>query len=159
MNGPKTDAIRVLMLVGNDAHRWHNWEKTTPAIERALKVDPRVAVAATRDPEDFGKGKLKDCDVLLLNYRETKPTPETKWSDANKRAFLDAVKGGKGLVVFHFASSGFNDWPEFEQVIGGGWRDQGFHGPAHAFTVKTAKPDHPIAKGLPAGPGAVRPAA
>src|SRR5437763_1745181 len=31
--------IRVLLLAGNDAHKWHNWEKTTVAIRAALEQD------------------------------------------------------------------------------------------------------------------------
>ncbi|MGZ5496546.1 MAG: hypothetical protein ACXWFO_07305, partial [Candidatus Aminicenantales bacterium] len=48
-----------------------------------------------------------------------KGTPETNWTDANKEAFLKAVREGKGLVVFHFASSAFAkpNWEEFEKAI------------------------------------------
>ncbi|TXT25484.1 MAG: thioesterase, partial [Planctomycetota bacterium] len=31
--------IRVLLIAGNDAHKWHNWEKTTPAMKAALERD------------------------------------------------------------------------------------------------------------------------
>ena len=91
--------------------------------------------------------------MLLLNYKDTpKGAPETKWSDANKEAFLKAVREGKGLVVFHFASSAFTkpNWEEFEKAIAGGWRTQGFHGPKHDFTVKKTAVKHPISEGLPA---------
>ena len=44
--------------------------------------------------------------MLILNYKDTpNGPPETRWSDANKEAFLKAVHGGKGLVVYHFASA------------------------------------------------------
>ena len=91
--------------------------------------------------------------MLLLNYKDTPGgAPETKWSDANKEAFLKAVKEGKGLVVFHFASSAFTNpnWAEFEKAIAGGWRSQGFHGPKHVYTVKKTAVKHPISDGLPA---------
>src|SRR5262249_15507504 len=64
------------------------------------------------------------------------------------------VKGGKGLVVYHHASSAFasgTDWDqEFEKIIAGGWRKQGNHGKRHVFTVATRQAGHPIMKGRPA---------
>src|SRR5262249_39181655 len=47
--------IRVLLLAGNDAHKWHNWERTTPAIKDALERDPRVRVDISLDFEDLAK--------------------------------------------------------------------------------------------------------
>src|SRR5262249_22057313 len=79
--------------------------------------------------------------------------PETRWSDENKKAFTDAVAGGKGLLVYHHASSAFTSGTDFdkkfEQAIAGGWRKQGNHGKRHVFKVTNRKPDHPITKGIP----------
>ena len=54
--------------------------------------------------------------------------------------------------MFHFASSAFTNpnWAEFEKAIAGGWRNQGFHGPKHRYTVKKTAAQHPISAGLPA---------
>ena len=62
------------------------------------------------------------------------------------------MRDGKGLVVYHFASSAFTkpNWDEFEKAVAGGWRSQGFHGPKHVFTVKKTDVKHPISDGLPA---------
>ncbi len=63
------------------------------------------------------------------------------------------MQDGKGLVSYHFGSAAFvkPNWEEFEKAVAGGWRTQGFHGPAHAFTVKKkADAKHPISEGLPA---------
>ncbi len=89
---------------------------------------------------------------MLLNYKDTpKGSPESKWSDANKQAFLKAIHDGKGLIVFHHASSAFvkPNWDEFEKAIAGGWRSQGFHGPPHKYSVKKTAAKHPISEGLP----------
>ena len=92
-----------------------------------------------------------------MNYRNTpkgaKDNPASVWTDENKKAFIEAVKGGKGLVVYHHASSAFvggSEWEkEFEKAIAGGWRKQGNHGKRHEFTVTIRKQDHPITKGMP----------
>lgn len=141
--------IRVLIVTGDHGHKW---QETTPALEKILRPDFDVATTVT-PATDLTDENLAKFDVLLLNYRDTdKGAPETKWSPANKEAFLNALKAGKGLVVFHHASSAFvnPNWTEFEKATAGGWRKQGFHGPAHEFKVKTTDAKHPISQGLPA---------
>ena len=106
--------------------------------------------------KDLTADNLAKYDVLLLNYKDTQEgrARDTRWSDDNKKAFTDAVQGGKGLVVYHHASSAFVGGgefdKEFEKIIAGGWRKQGNHGKTHEFTVTVRKADHPITKGLPA---------
>ena len=128
-----------------------DWKATTQVLQDFLSAQGRVEIAVTTTPRDYlTTENLSKFDVLMLNYRDTaKGAEETKWTDANKEAFLNAVKGGKGLVVVHHASSAFvkPNWVEFEKMVGG-WRTQGFHGPAHQFTVKTTSEKHPISEGL-----------
>ena len=118
-----------------------------------LSAQGRVNVEVTETPaDDLTDENLAKYDALLLNYRDTdQGGPKTKWSDANKAAFLKAVKGGKGLVLVHWASASFAkpNWEEFEKAIAGGWRTQGFHGPPHEYTVKTTDAEHPISQGMP----------
>jgi type 1 glutamine amidotransferase len=131
----------------------HDWKATHEALKGILSEGGKIAVDVTTTPsKDLTDENLAKYDVLVLNYRNTdKGAPETQWSDANKAAFLKAVRDdGKGLVSYHFASSAFTspNWEEYEKALGG-WRKQGFHGPPHAFTVKKTDADHPISKGLP----------
>jgi type 1 glutamine amidotransferase len=105
--------------------------------------------------KDLTTENLARYDVLLLNYRNTpkgaKDNPASVWTDENKKAFREAVEGGKGLVVYHHASSAFvGDAAfdkEFEKIIAGGWRKQGNHGKMHEFTI-TVRKDHPITHGI-----------
>jgi type 1 glutamine amidotransferase len=152
----KSALIAVLIITGDQGH---NWKDTTKALQAALTADGRMKVDVTTTPaKDLTAANLAKYDVLLLNYKDTDKGPaDTKWSDANKKAFLDAVHdGGKGLVVYHYASAAFTkpNWKEFEKAIAGGWRTQGFHGPRHVFKIKTvADFKHPITAGLPAETG------
>ena len=142
----------VLVITGDHGH---DWKATTPFIKDLL-IKAGMTVAVTETPaKDLTAANLAKYDVLFLNYKDTKNgTDATNWTDENKRAFADAVKGGKGLVVYHHASSAFTDgseWgKEFERITAGGWRKQGFHDKKHEFTVEMAKPDHPITRGMPA---------
>jgi type 1 glutamine amidotransferase len=146
--------VKVLIITGDEVSA-HKWRETAPFLKELLtKAGDKVDV--TESPSrDLTPENLARYDVLLLNYRNTpqgaKANPASVWSDDNKRAFLNAVKGGKGLVVYHFASSAFTEPSalnrEFEKAIAGGWRTQGNHGHAHRFPVSVAK-DHPITHGL-----------
>jgi type 1 glutamine amidotransferase len=144
--------IKVLIITGDHGHAW---KETTPFLKDLL-TRAGMQVDVTETPaKDLTASNLARFDVLLLNYKDTKKGgPDTKWSDENKKAFADAVQGGKGLVVYHHASSAFISGDpfdkEFEKVIAGGWRKQGNHGKRHEFKLTVRKSDHPITQGLPA---------
>src|SRR5262245_66332491 len=88
-------AIKVLIITGDHGHAW---KETTPYLQELLtKAGMDVAVTETPS-KDLTAENLAKYDVLFLNYKDTKKgAPESVWSDANKKAFTDAVKGGKGL--------------------------------------------------------------
>ena len=152
--GRAADApVKVLIITGDNVGA-HDWKGTTQVLQDILaapkgRFDVTVTTTPARDLTDENLAKF---DVLVLNYKDQEKKPETVWSDANKQAFLKAVREGKGLYAHHFASAAFANpnWKEFEQAVAGGWRTQGFHGPAHEFTVKKTDVKHPISDGAPA---------
>ena len=110
---------------------------------------------------DFSKYK-----VVVLDYNGP------SWPEPMKRAFVEYVRGGGGVMLIHGANNAFPDWAEFNDMIGIGWRKGGFgtcltidpatgkavecckddgssHGSKHSFTVTTRAPEHPILRGLP----------
>ena len=144
--------VNVLIVTGDHGH---NWKETTPFLKELLtKSGHKVDVTETPRMDLIG-ANLAKYDVLLFNYRNTPKgateNPASVWNDDNKRAFAEAIESGKGLVVYHHASSAFTgDTPwdkEFEKLSAGGWRKQGFHGKMHEFTVKSQK-EHPITRGI-----------
>lgn len=144
--------VRVLIITGDHGH---NWKETTPHLKEVLtKAGHKVEV--TEKPRlDLISANLAKYDVLLLNYRNTAKgamdNADSVWNEDNQRAFVDAIESGKGLVVYHHASSAFTGDGEFdklfEKLTAGGWRKQGHHGKMHEFTVKT-QIDHPITRGI-----------
>jgi type 1 glutamine amidotransferase len=152
MLGENKEPIQVLIITGDHGHQW---KETTPFIKDLLsRAGMKVDVTET-PAKDLTSANLAKYDVLFLNYKDTmKGGPETQWSDDNKKAFAEAVQGGKGLVVYHHASSAFTGGSEFdaefEKIIAGGWRKQGNHGKRHVFSVTIRKADHPITQGMPA---------
>ena len=150
---PAAEPIKALIITGDNVAA-HDWKGTTQMLQDILGASGRIKVDVTSTPgKDLTDENLAKYDVLILNYKETKDGPaDTQWSDTNKAAFLKAVKGGKGLVVHHYASAAFANpnWKDFEQAIAGGWRTQGYHGKPHEFRVKKTPVQHPISAGLPA---------
>jgi type 1 glutamine amidotransferase len=148
--------VKLLIITGDNVSV-HDWKGTTTALREVLSAGGKIDVDVTATPaKDLTDANLAKYDVLLLNYFNTKKpseSPETTWSDANKAAFLKAIHDdGKGLVMIHLASGSFTNpnWVEFEKAVGG-WRvKQGFHGPAHDFTVKKTAATHPVSEGAPA---------
>ena len=144
--------VKVLIITGDE---FHKWKETAPFIKEVLTKAGHKVDITEAPSKDLTPDNLARYDVLLLNYRNTpkgaKENPASIWSDDNKRAFLDAVKGGKGLYVYHWASSAFTGDSEldkeFEKAIAGGWRKQGNHGKMHEFTV-TVRKKHPITEGI-----------
>lgn len=149
--GAEPQSPKALIITGN--HGYHDWQKTTPFLKDLLsKAGMQVDVTET-PARDLTPENLAKYDVLLLNYRDQPEGPEaTRWSDANKKAFADAVRGGKGLLVYHFASSAFtggDEWSkQYEEITAGGWRKQGNHGKRHEYDVTVKEADHPITKGI-----------
>jgi len=146
--------VRILIITGDEVGA-HNWRETAPFLKQLLtRAGHKVDVTETPG-KDLTPANLSRYDVFLLNYCNTpqgaKSNPASVWSDDNKKAFLEAVKSGKGLVVYHYASSAFTGSSaldrEFEKAIAGGWRKQGYHGKMHEFTV-TIRKKHPITDGL-----------
>jgi len=146
--------VKVLIITGDEVGA-HKWKETAPFIKKVL-TDAGHQVDVTETPgKDLTPDNLAKYDVLLLNYRNTpkgaKDNPASVWSEENRKAFLHAVKSGKGLYVYHFSSSAFtgkSDFEkEYEKAIAGGWRTQGNHGKMHEFTV-TPRKKHPITEGL-----------
>jgi uncharacterized protein len=145
-------AVKVLIITGDHGHAW---KETTPVLQEILaKAGHEVDV--TESPRlDLTADKLSKYSVLLFNYRDTPKgaaeNPNSVWTDENKKAFIEAIQQGAGLVVYHHASSAFRGSSgfeaEFEMLSAGGWRSQGFHGKMHEFTVSTRE-EHPITKGI-----------
>ncbi len=164
--------LKALIVDGQNGHKC--WPETTKMIKAQLeetglfKVDVATAPAKGKDMSGF-KPEFCDYDVVISNYQGD------EWPEETKKAILDYVKGGGGLVIYHFACAAFPKWEAWNRMIGlGGWGGRnekhgpyvrwkdgkmvldnspgrgGGHGPSQEFALDVRCPDHPIMKGLPA---------
>jgi type 1 glutamine amidotransferase len=162
--------LRVLVIDGQNNH---NWQATTPIIERVLEATGRFEVdVATTPPRGQEMSRFRPdfgpYAAVVSNYNGE------SWPAETRAAFADYVAGGGGFVCVHAADNAFPDWPAYNRMIGlGGWggRDQssgpyvrwrdgalqrdpsagrgGSHGRRHPFQIVVRDAAHPITAGLP----------
>lgn len=164
--------IKAMILDGQNNH---DWKATTPVLKELLAetglftVDVVTSPPEGEDQANFNPA-FNNYGVVILNYAGD------MWNPATRKAFIDYVRGGGGVVVVHAADNAFGQWKEYNEIIGfGGWggrtKDSGpyvylkdgklFHdyendGPAGAhegyakIVIDTQLPEHPIMKGMPA---------
>jgi type 1 glutamine amidotransferase len=161
----------TLIITGQNNH---NWKASSIVLKQILDETGLFSSEIVTTPEkggdmqtfapDFSKYKL-----VVLDYNGD------SWSEKTNTAFVDYVKNGGGVVIYHAADNSFPAWKEYNEMTGlGGWgnRNQkdgpyvyyknnqlvtdtaagigGSHGKRREFLVRTRITDHPITKGLPA---------
>lgn len=165
--------IKVMILTGQ-CNQYHNWALSSAAIKRMLEEAGRFDVTVVTSPpngQDMSgfTPSFAGFGAVVMDYEGD------DWPEPTRRAFVDYVRGGGGLVLVHAADNAFPKWPEFLEMSGvGGWegRDESWgpkvrwrdgkvvldsttpgnamHPAKHDFLIVPRAPQHPIMKGLPA---------
>jgi uncharacterized protein len=169
------DRIPVLILDGESAAPYHNWQAETPVLKKELEeaglfnVEVLTAPPKGSDFSDFHPDWSK-YRVVVFNY----DAPDERWPDSVKQSFETYMKNGGGLVTVHAADNAFPHWQAYNEMIGvGGWRGRdetsgphwiwkddkltadekpgkaGSHGQRLPFLVIVRDSTHPIMRGLP----------
>jgi uncharacterized protein len=166
--------IAVLIVDGQNNH---DWRRTTQRLQLALAEAGLFATTVATAPDKGSppeawqafRPSWKAHQVVVSNYNGE------RWPAEVERDFVAFVEHGGGVVMVHAANNPFPEWPEFNEMIGLGWRKpeygdritiddatgaqvrtprgQGLgagHGPSHVFKLKVRQPQHPIMQGLPA---------
>lgn len=101
----------------------------------------------------YAPEKIGAFDVIVLYDMVQEIT------DQQKANLLAALRRGKGLVVLHHAIANYQEWPEYEKIIGaryylapkvvnGVQKARSAYQHDVRLTVELADPKHPILKGL-----------
>ena len=137
--------IRVLMMTGQNNH---NWKETTPVLSKLIKDSGRFELVVHEKPWELEPEVFANHDVVLSNWSVWPNIDQDPWDDETKRAFLQFIEAGGGLVVVHAGSSVHYPWEDFQALVGATWRkDVTWHGKMHEFLVTPAK-DHPLTAGV-----------
>jgi type 1 glutamine amidotransferase len=171
---------KALIITGQNNH---NWKASSPVLKKILDETGMFTSEIMITPEKGGDMTLfnpvfSKYDLVVLDYNDQVPGGNNgnAWTAKTDTAFLEYVRNGGGVVVYHAADNAFPGWAEYNKIIGlGGWgnrneksgpyvyykgdkivRDDtskgigGTHGARSEFIVKTRNFEHPITKGLPA---------
>ena len=162
--------VKGVIITGQNNHNWpvsHQALKMTLENSGLFDMDVAVSPAAGEDMSvfsvDFGKYGL-----AVLDYNGD------SWPQEMQDAFLEYVRAGGGVVVYHAADNAFSGWEEFNKMIAlGGWegRDEksgpyiywkdgelvkdyspgpgGSHGFQHEYVLNRRCGSHPVLEGLP----------
>jgi type 1 glutamine amidotransferase len=161
---------KTLIITGQNNH---NWKASSPVLKQILDetglfsseimITPGKGEDMKTFNPDFTKYKL-----VVIDYNGD------SWSEKTNSAFVEYVKNGGGVVLYHAADNSFPSWKEYNEMSGlGGWgnRNQkdgpyvyyknnilvtdtsagngGSHGKRREFLVRTRITDHPITRDLP----------
>ena len=141
-----TPKIRLLILSGANNH---DWKATTPLLKKMYDQSGRFAVDVSNDVPSLGAADFARYDVLVCNYTTFPNMAGHRWKAETEKAFLDYIAAGHGLVIFHAASTAWNDWPEFGDLIGMTWqKGVSAHGDYHSFAVTIVDREHPVTQGM-----------
>lgn len=171
-NADAADKLRLLILDGQNNH---NWRATTPILREFLTRSGRFDVSVATTPKEKSPAadwngfqpNFGEFQVVLSNYNGE------MWPEPVRKGLEKYVNDGGGLVIVHAANNAFTGWPEYNTMIGLGWRGADFgdrvttsdagevirtekgkgpgagHGSQHEFAIRLRDVAHPVVKGMP----------
>jgi type 1 glutamine amidotransferase len=179
------DKIRVLIIDGENNHAWQQTTPLLKkALESSGRFHVDVATTPQKpklppEPSGASEKELAQYKEALANYADayalfrSKPPkfePDlakyavvlsnyngSPWPEPVRKSLEDKLKAADvGLVVFHAANNAFTGWPEFNRMIGMGWRGNSF-GDRLYFTADGKEIRQTKGQGAGAGETSIQP--
>lgn len=120
--------IKLLIVEGVSNHDWkHRLALVREILSRdgSFEVEVSTTPSEPNDPAwstwrpDFSK-----YDVVLSGYNNL--GGKAPWPKEVQQAFDKYVRNGGGFYAYHEANNSFAEWPEYNEMIGLGWRKKDF---------------------------------
>lgn len=127
--------MRVLMSRHSEGFEHAYLPHAEVAVKKMGQASGLFETVTTARSRLITADELEKYDVLVLAT-----TGELPWDEDQKRALLDFVRGGKGLVGIHNATDTFYEWPEYGEMIGGYFAG---HPWTQRVTVNVEDTEHP----------------
>lgn len=142
--------VKVLII---DGFSNHDWKMTTARVLEILKRDGGFECVVSTSPDstatpgdwDSWNPPIGQTDVVLLNCNDL--NNPVVWPERIRLALERFVREGGGMYALHSANNSFEQWPEYNRMIGLGWRKKDFG------TALLVDPDGTVRR-VPPGEGA-----
>ena len=162
--------IKALVVSGQNNHNWQVSHKVLKQIldnSGLFVTDIELTAPAGGDMSSFAPD-FSQYDVVVLDYNGD------RWPAETDSAFVQYVRKGGGVVIYHAADNAFAGWEEFNRIIAlGGWEGRneksgpycylkdgqmvlddtpgpgGSHGQQREYPMHCCNAKHPITKDLP----------
>jgi hypothetical protein len=120
--------IRVLIV---DGFSNHDWRLTTRYIRTILESTGLFAIDVSTSPPDAAasgwdewRPQFEKYDVVIQNCNDYGGGPQ--WPVPVQKSFERFVRRGGGVYIWHSANNAFPQWPEYNELIGLGWRKKDY---------------------------------
>jgi type 1 glutamine amidotransferase len=170
--------LKILVVDGINNH---TWKVATAGIREILTNTALFTVDMSTTPPvdadssawDGWRPDFFKYDAVINNFNSGFNAKSILWPQPVRDALEKYVSGGGGLVSYHAANNAFLMWPEYNQMIGMGWRPKSYgpsvhigdhdevivmpkgegfepnHPPRLDFQVHVRDTHHPITHGMP----------
>ncbi len=170
--------LRILVVDGINNH---TWRVATAAIREILENSNLFTVDVSTTPSAEDESSVWDnwrpnfsrFDAVIVNFNSGHDAKALLWPEPVRQAIVKYVSEGGGMVSYHAANNAFLLWPEYNAMVGMGWRPssygpsvhigerdevivvpqgEGFepnHPPRLDFKIHVRDTSHPITEGMP----------
>ena len=139
---------KILVITGG-----HEFESSFYEIFESFENVQFDTISQPRFNDMLSKGGADQYDALVFYdmWQEIK--------DTEKKAYIEMLDRGKGIVFLHHSIVSYQQWDEFENIIGGKYIEKDFYhdpdmiGSTYAeeitLEIKVADKNHPVTKNIP----------
>jgi type 1 glutamine amidotransferase len=144
-----SEKLRVLLFTGG-----HDFEQ--PQFYQIFKENPEITFTAVEHPKAHAylRPELAAKFDVLVVY-----DMHQEISDQTKADLQQWFKSGKGMVSLHHSVANYQDWDEYERILGGRYylskktvrgveKARSIYQHGVQFSVSVVDPSHPVTKGL-----------
>ena len=174
----KRAQLKILIVDGINNH---TWRVSTAAMREILEGSSLFTVEVSTTPSADDESSAWDnwrpnffrFDAVIVNFNSGYDAKALLWPEQVRKAFVKYVSEGGGLVSYHAANNAFLLWPEYNAMIGMGWRPSSYgpsvhighgdevivvppgvgfepnHPPRLDFQIHVRDTSHPITEGMP----------
>jgi len=137
------DEKRILIYTKNGEGYVHeNIAASVAALEKICKEEG-ILTDVWNLPTIFTSENLEKYDAIVFSNSNN----EGFDTEAQRKAFQDFVRSGRGFAAIHSANATERDWPWYWALVGGKFIR---HAPHQEFDVLVTDPNHPSTSHLPA---------